>query len=96
MSKASGHAAKVSFFGHALMENRNGQRLRRLSRDVWPVQWTCSCRLVAWQPSALVKASCYIATCCRGSLYRIVSEAPCPLGGAASTMSSSCISLFIT
>ncbi len=29
MSKANGQAAKMSFSGHALMENRNGQRLRR-------------------------------------------------------------------
>jgi hypothetical protein len=26
MSKANGQAAKMSFSGHALMENRNGQR----------------------------------------------------------------------
>jgi hypothetical protein len=34
MSKANGQAAKRSFSGHALMENRNGQRLRRLARVV--------------------------------------------------------------
>jgi hypothetical protein len=28
MSKANGQAAKMSFSGHALMENRNGQRFR--------------------------------------------------------------------
>jgi len=31
MSKANGQAAKMSFSGHALMEDRNGQRLRRLA-----------------------------------------------------------------
>jgi len=29
MNKANGQAANMSFSGHALMETRNGQRLRR-------------------------------------------------------------------
>jgi hypothetical protein len=34
MSKPNGQAAKMSFSGHGLMKNRNGQRLRRLVRVV--------------------------------------------------------------
>jgi len=55
MSKANGQAAKMSFSGHALMENRNGQRLRRLARVVLALL------ALEVHPRILVAAACAVA-----------------------------------
>jgi len=55
MSKANGQAAKMSFSGHAPMENRNGQRLRRLARVVLALL------ALEVHPRILVAAACAAA-----------------------------------
>jgi len=55
MSNANGQAVKMSFSGHALMENRNGQSLRRLARVVLALL------ALEVHPRILVAAACAVA-----------------------------------